>query len=498
MAVENGTPSGCGSKGNCATGGCNRMNTFDWLTQMDITDVDEFNIVEISFKNGARKSFYRVETYQQVYTGDMAVVEVGGGYDIGRISLSGELVRLQMKKKRFKEDNVLHSVIRRANERDLERLAEARMAERDTLIRARAISRTLDLDMKIGDVEFQGDKRKATFYYTANGRVDFRELIRHFAKEFRVKIEMRQIGARQESARIGGIGSCGRELCCSTWLTDFKSVSTAAARYQNLAINQAKLSGQCGRLKCCLNYELDTYMEAVQAFPERAERISTEAGTATLIKTDIFKQLMFYAYTDSKNRGKLYALSVEQVREIQVLNRKGEKPLDLGILAIALQEDEDDEPGYGDDVTGFIELPPEERKKKKRSNRRKNTGDRSEQTEQPRAKSGNRERSRPPADNRDKPKPATGKPATGKTAPPAGEPGEQADRSKRRPPRKKAPRPENQADAPKPPVNTGGEEGDAANSGSNSGNRNRNRRRKNRRRGGGGSGGGANRPPAAE
>ena len=270
----------------------------------------------------------------------------------------------------------------------------------------------------------------------------------------------------------------------------FQSVSTAAARYQNLAINKAKLSGQCGRLKCCLNYELDTYMEAVQAFPERADRISTEAGTTTLIKTDIFKQLMFYAYTDSKNRGKLYALSVEQVREIQILNRKGEKPLDLGILAIALQEDEDDEPGYGDDVTGFIELPPEERKKKKRSNRRKNTSDRGEQTEQPRAKSGNRERSRPPVENRDKPKPATGK-----TVPPAGEPGEQADRSKKRPPRKKAPRPENQAETTKPPVNTGGEEGDPANNGSNSGNRNRNRRRKNRRRGGGG---GGNRPPAVE
>ncbi|MEM1216699.1 MAG: regulatory iron-sulfur-containing complex subunit RicT, partial [Bacteroidota bacterium] len=310
VGVANGTPKGCGSKGNCGTGGCNRMNTFDWLTQMDLKDVDGYYVAEVSFKNGARKSFFRFEPQQHVTTGDTVVVEASSGYDIGDITLSGELVRLQMKRKKFKESNLVHSVIRRANERDLERLQEAREQERQTLIRARAIARSIKLDMKIGDVEFQGDKRKATFYYTANGRVDFRELIRHFAREFRVKIEMRQIGARQESARIGGLGSCGRELCCSTWLTDFKSVSTAAARYQNLAINQAKLSGQCGRLKCCLNYELDTYMEAVKAFPKRADKIQTEAGTATLVKTDIFKQLMFYAYVEGRERGQLYALDV--------------------------------------------------------------------------------------------------------------------------------------------------------------------------------------------
>ncbi|MEL7219857.1 MAG: regulatory iron-sulfur-containing complex subunit RicT [Bacteroidota bacterium] len=376
VAVENGKPSGCGSKGNCSTGGCNRMNTFDWLTQMEVSDVDGFNIVEVSFKNGSRKSFYKMPPQLHLSTGDMAAVEANSGYDIGRISLSGELVRLQMKKKKVKMDNVLHGVLRRANERDLERLGEARSLEKQTLIRARATARSLDLDMKMGDVEYQGDKRKATFYYTANGRVDFRELIRHFARDFRVKIEMRQIGARQESSRIGGLGSCGRELCCSTWLTDFKSVSTAAARYQNLAINQAKLSGQCGRLKCCLNFELDTYMEAVQAFPNKADRIHTQAGTANLVKTDIFKQLMFYSYSEGRNRGKLYALGIEQVKEIQALNRKGEKPLELGLLATILNTDTEEEThdfsGDGD-VTGVIELPPEERKKKKR-NRRKNRG----------------------------------------------------------------------------------------------------------------------------
>jgi cell fate regulator YaaT (PSP1 superfamily) len=346
------------------------MNTFDWLTQMDISDVDQFGTVEVSFKNGSRKSFFHLPPHLHLHTGDMVVVESKNGYDIGRISLSGELVRLQMKKKKIKEDSVIPAVIRQANERDLERLEEARRQEKPSLIQARAISRSLGLDMKIGDVEFQGDKRKATFFYTANGRVDFRELIRHFAREFRVKIEMRQIGARQESARIGGLGSCGRELCCSTWLTDFKSVSTAAARYQNLAINQAKLSGQCGRLKCCLNYELDTYMEAVQAFPKKADKLQTESGAAVLVKTDIFKQLMFYAYTEGRNRGKLYALKIEQVAEIQALNKKGEKPIDLGLLAMAAIDEEDQEPDY-EDVTGFIELPPEQRKKKSRNKRRK-------------------------------------------------------------------------------------------------------------------------------
>jgi cell fate regulator YaaT (PSP1 superfamily) len=356
------------------------MNTFDWLAQMEIYDVDQFGTVEVSFKNGSRKSFHHLPPHLHLHTGDMVVVEAKNGYDIGRISLSGELVRLQMKKKKVKEDSLTPPVIRQANERDLERLEEARQQEKPSLIRARAISRSMGLDMKIGDVEFQGDKRKATFFYTANGRVDFRELIRQFAREFRVKIEMRQIGARQESARIGGLGSCGRELCCSTWLTDFKSVSTAAARYQNLAINQAKLSGQCGRLKCCLNYELDTYMEAVQAFPKKADKLQTDSGVAVLVKTDIFKQLMFYAYTEGRNRGKLYALKIEQVTEIQALNKNGEKPIDLGLLVMAAISEEDQEPDYGD-VTGFIELPPEQRNKKSRNKRRKPSS-RSDQPQQ--------------------------------------------------------------------------------------------------------------------
>lgn len=367
--TSSGEPAGCGSKGNCATGGCNRLNTFDWLSNLDIFDTDPYDVVEVSFKNGARKDFYRVPEHLRTATGDWVAVETGNGYDIGKISLSGDLVRLQMKKKRASESDVVHNVLRRANERDLERLDEARALEPQIMVRARAIARTLGLDMKVGDVEYQGDKRKATFYYTADGRVDFRELIRHYAKEFRIKIEMRQIGARQESARIGGLGSCGRELCCSTWLSDFKSVSTAAARYQNLAINQAKLSGQCGRLKCCLNYELDTYLEALEAFPEHAEKLRTKDGTAILIKTDVFKKMMYYVIEGE--RGKVYPMPVDTVMEIQADIQAG-KAVDFTKIRaeMVFQDEEEDLLDFGGDVTGAIELPEEQKRhKKKRGNR---------------------------------------------------------------------------------------------------------------------------------
>ncbi|MCB0641969.1 MAG: hypothetical protein KDC44_10035 [Phaeodactylibacter sp.] len=359
---------GCNSKGCSSAGGCNRLNTYDWLATMDVVDVDPYSVVEVSFKNGARKGFYRNEA--RAVTGDHVVVETNSGYDIGVLALSGDLVRLQMKKKRVDEEAVIHNVLRRANDRDLERLAEARSQERKTMIRARAIARTLGLDMKVGDIEYQGDKRKATFYYTADGRVDFRELIRHYAKEFRVKIEMRQIGARQESARIGGLGSCGRELCCSTWLTDFKSVSTAAARYQNLAINQAKLSGQCGRLKCCLNYELDTYMDALDAFPEDAERLKTEAGVAVLIKTDIFRKFMFYAYEKDGHRGKAYQLELARVHEIIAMNKDGRYPSDLIDLQM-LTENAEEVVDF-ESVNDVIDLPIEKRKKGRRRKKRNN------------------------------------------------------------------------------------------------------------------------------
>lgn len=389
-----------GCSGGCS-GGCNRMNTFDWLTDLDIEDwatkeLLGIELVEISFKNGARKDFFQNPTHTRTTTGDLVLVEIpgGGGYDVGQISLSGELVRLQMKKKGVKEKSVTLNVIRKANERDAEKLQEIRNAERDSMIRARTIARTLDLDMKVGDVEFQGDGRKATFFYTADGRVDFRELIRHYAKEFKVKIEMRQIGARQESARVGGIGTCGRELCCSTWLSDFKTVSTAAARYQQMTINQIKLSGACGRLKCCLNYELDTYLDALEDFPDNAERLYLGSGRAYLIKTDVFRGMMTYVMETGEDRGKYFMLSVVDVKSVLEAIEKGEAPNDLRNLQVQPGEakrrratangrtnstDEEDEEDFEpdeeyEDVTGAIELRDDKRRKRKRKRNRKKEG----------------------------------------------------------------------------------------------------------------------------
>ncbi|MEY3052033.1 MAG: hypothetical protein RLY31_1818 [Bacteroidota bacterium] len=365
--LKDGQPIGCRNNGNCSTGGCNRLNTFDWITAQEIEDVEPFQIVEVSFKNGSRKAFFYNQPFTRATTGDLVVVDTQAGYDLGRISLSGELVRLQMAKRKVSPNGFFPKVIRKANERDLEKLDEVRNLEKPVMIRARAIARTLNLNMKLGDVEFQGDGKKATFFYTADGRVDFRELIRHYAKEFKVKVEMRQIGARQESARIGGLGPCGRELCCSTWLTTYRTVSTAAARYQNLAINQAKLSGQCGRLKCCLNYELDTYMEALSNFPDDADKLRTRHGIAVMMKTDIFKGLMYYGYEQDHGRGRLYALDLEQVRSVREMNRRGEMPEDLAVLQIPQDAEKEDAHDYAPgDVTGVIELPPEEKRRKKK------------------------------------------------------------------------------------------------------------------------------------
>lgn len=373
---KDGKPGGCNSNGGCGSGGCNRLNTYDWLSTMEYEDPSAYGLLEVSFKQGASKEFFHNPPHVHASTGDMVVVDTGNGWNVGRVSLSGELVRLQMKKKKVKEDSIIKKIIRIANQRDLEKKAEVASDEKPIMVRARVIARKLGLKMKIGDVEVQTDRRKATFYYTADGRIDFRELIRQYAKDFRIKIEMRQIGARQESARIGGIGSCGRELCCSTWLSDFKSVSTAAARYQNLAINQSKLSGQCGRLKCCLNFELDSYMDALSHFPKGADKLKTEAGTTVLVKTDVFKQLMYYCYEKDRGRGKFYPLKVEKVKEILAMNRKDEMPLDLNIMAMNFEEAEP--VGVEENLTGVIDLPPEKRRKSNRSrkNNRKKSGDR--------------------------------------------------------------------------------------------------------------------------
>lgn len=372
---KNGSPKGCGDKGHCTSGSCNKMNAYDWIVIKDLYDPSEYNYVEISFKKGAHKDFFKNNPSTHSVTGDMVVVETANGYDVGRITLSGELVRLQMKKKFTSEEKVLFNVIRKANERDLEKLEEARALEKKAMVKARVISRTMGLDMKIGDVEYQGDKKKATFYYTAEGRVDFRELVKEYAREFKVKIEMRQIGARQESARIGGIGSCGRELCCSTWLSDFKSVNTSAARYQSASINQTKLSGQCGRLKCCLNYELDMYMEAVKDFPDDVDVLLTKSGSASLIKTDIFKGIMYYSYDSEKSRTNFISVSKDRVKEIKLLNNKGVRPDELqdNETLAQIKEDLENTPDY-EDVTGQIELPMDKKKKKKKPNKSREQG----------------------------------------------------------------------------------------------------------------------------
>src|SRR6478736_6421229 len=319
---------GCKSNGGCSTGGCNRMNTYDWLSNLPFSDPDtSCRIVEVSFNHGSRKDFFRNSTVHVFEKGDMVSVEGVSGFDVGEISLVGEIVRIQLKKKGIKEnDPEIKKLLRRAGDRDLEVMQQNKGREKEALIRTRAIAKQLNLDMKMSEVEMQADGRKATFYYIADDRVDFRELIKILAKEFHVKVEMRQIGARQEAGKVGGIGSCGRELCCATWLSDFKSVNTTAARYQNLSINQSKLSGQCGRLKCCLNYELDTYLDALQHFPENAEVLHTNKGTAALIKRDIFRNLMWYVLPEST---KQYPLTIQRVKEIQRINSSGEKADDL-------------------------------------------------------------------------------------------------------------------------------------------------------------------------
>ena len=348
------------------------MSTFDWLSHLGVDDAYTTDIVEVSFKDGASKDFYHAPPELQVYTGDYVAVETKNGYNVGSISLSGELVLLQLKKKGVKEAKVTESVLRKANDRDLEKMHEARKLEFPALIKARAIARTNHSPMKVTDVEYQGDCRKATIYYTADSRVDFREIVRQFSHQLRVKIEMRQIGPRQESGRIGGIGSCGRELCCSTWLSDFHSVNTAAARYQNIAINQSKLSGQCGRLKCCLNYELDTYMEALEAFPKKADKLRTDAGLGILIKTDIFKGLMYYTYKE--NRGVLLPIPVEKVHEILALNKAGKQPADLQGFQEVIETKE--EVFEYEDVTGAVELPAEKRRRKKKKSGSRSSGGR--------------------------------------------------------------------------------------------------------------------------
>ncbi|TAE17300.1 MAG: Signal peptidase-like protein [Bacteroidetes bacterium] len=313
---------GCKSNGAC---GCNKMNTFDWLKGMEVPVAQRFPFLEVRFRNG-RKEFFRNPERLELTTGDAVVVEVPNGYHMGYVSLQGELVRLQMMKYKIKDTESITNVMRIATPKDLEKYLQVQERNLPTLFRTRQIVQELQLNMKLSDVEFQADNTKAIFYYSADERVDFRELIKLLATEFKVRVEMKQISLRQEAARLGGIGSCGRELCCSTWLTDFKSVNTHAARYQNLSLNPSKLSGQCGRLKCCLNYELDTYMDALQGIPQLESPLKTRKGTATLTKTDIFRKIMWFAYHEESN---WHPISVERVKAILEMNKNGTMPESL-------------------------------------------------------------------------------------------------------------------------------------------------------------------------
>lgn len=359
-----GKPNGCKSNGGCSTGGCNRMNTYDWLVNLPIHDTNEAcGVIEVSFNQGSRKDFYRNNSLQLFEKGELIAVEGVSGFDVGEVSLTGEIVRIQMKKKNADEfSSEMKRVLRRATDRDLEIWKQNKSREKEALTRSRAIARQLNLNMKISQVEIQADGKKATFFYIADDRVDFRELIKIYASEFRVKVEMRQIGSRQEAGKVGGIGSCGRELCCATWLTDFKSVNTTAARYQNLSINQTKLSGQCGRLKCCLNYELDTYLDALQGFPENADVLQVSRGMATLIKKDIFKNLMWYVLPDSN---KQYPLTIERVRKIRSLNQQNIIPEELEAVDVTSSKPKEAEPEFVD-VVGHITLKSLEKADKKK------------------------------------------------------------------------------------------------------------------------------------
>ncbi len=313
------TANGCENVNTC--GNSYKLSVFDWLSNINNPAPNRCDFVEVRFKND-RKSFYKNINNIPLHIGSVVTVESSPGHDVGVVSLTGELVKIQMKKKRFSEESPL-KIYRQANQKDLEVWQEARKKEDNIKIEARKIAHRIGLEMKITDVEYQGDASKVTFYYTAENRVDFRQLIKEYAGAFRTKIDMKQIGFRQEAAKIGGIGSCGRELCCSTWLTDFRSVNTNVARYQQLSINPQKLAGQCGKLKCCLNYELDSYLDALSHFPSSSTTLDTEKGRAFCIKIDVFKKKMWFAYVDSSMAW--YDFDIDLIKKLIAKNKRGEK-----------------------------------------------------------------------------------------------------------------------------------------------------------------------------
>jgi len=392
---------GCGNNGACSTGSCNKLNVYNWLTDMVLPeDYEPFNIVEVRFK-GSKKQFYKNVNHLELFTGDIVIVDSDVGYDVGEVSLAGELVKLQLKKYGIDENNSEMRTIRNlANEDEIEKYQKFKDIEQESLEKARTIALQLRLKMKISDIEYQGDGKKVTFYYTSEGRVDFRELIRRYASEFKSRIQMLQVSYREEASRLGGIGSCGRELCCSTWLTDYKVVSMGAPKTQNLSINMLKLSGQCGRLKCCLNYELETYHEALKSFPNEKVKLKTESGLASLKKIDILKGTAWYCYERSFD---WIPLDLNRVNEIIALNKKGKTPATLSDTAkgaeIAFKTLE-----YKDDLLGENDLTRMDHKNKKTNKKRGHkAGNKNRKFNKPRNKAkGNRDnsnRNQKPRDN---------------------------------------------------------------------------------------------------
>ena len=375
-----GIPGGCQNNGNCSSGGCSKLEVYDWLANISLPSGQKpYDIVEVRFKN-SRKEFYKNIKEISLQAGDVVVVESSPGFDIGVVSVVGELARIQVAKKESNfKPNEAGKIKGIAEQEHIDNWIKARSLEKEVMYKSRTLAVNLGLQMKISDVEYQADLSKATFYYTAEGRVDFRQLIRVMANEFKIRVEMKQIGSRQEAARLGGIGSCGRELCCSTWLTDFRSVSTSAARYQQLSLNPQKLAGQCGKLKCCLNYELDMYLDALKAFPKGELKLRTEKGTAMYVKTDVFKQQMWYAY-DGGTGSTLVPLGPERVREILRLNKEGKKPVDLKEY---IEVEKVVESGYenvdGQDSLTRFEHLFKGKKKNRPNNKKTGSGDRSTQ-----------------------------------------------------------------------------------------------------------------------
>lgn len=371
-STKDGQPKGCKNNGTCGTDSCNKLTVFDWLANMSLPNGEKpFNWVEVRYKNG-RKEYYQNTENLTLSIGDVVATQAASGHDIGMVTLTGELVRVQMKRKNISETpEDIFKIYRKASQKDIDIWTEARDKEEPMKVKARQFAIDLKLEMKISDIEFQGDASKATFYYTAEERVDFRELIKVFAREFRTRIEMKQVGFRQEASRLGGIGSCGRELCCSTWLTDFRSVSTSAARYQQLSLNPQKLAGQCGKLKCCLNYELDSYLDALKGFPKTEIKLKTEKGTAVCQKTDIFKGHMWYAYEGEWMNW--HKITTEQANEILALNRKNQPVASLEEYASELITDtkSEFENVVGQDSLTRFDSPKPNTKRK--NNKRKKT-----------------------------------------------------------------------------------------------------------------------------